>query len=269
MERLKFGLYFVFLSNMVKQLFLVCFLISFCSYAQHQDKVDFISAEGLIEPIPKEKTIKGTMTYKFKIVQNVDSIYLDAKKMNIDWIYLDTKRHPYIYNDKTISIHKSFKKGDIYELVIKYSCKPKQTVYFLGWEDAIIGNEQIWTQGQGKYTSHWLPSFDDMEEKVEFDLEFKLPNDIKTIISNGKQDAKDVVDSSYPDKQVVSFDMKKPMSSYLVAFAIGNYDKKELKSASGVPIELYYEPKDSLKVEPTYRYTKQIFDFLEEENVSL
>ncbi|HPE83440.1 MAG TPA: M1 family aminopeptidase, partial [Aequorivita sp.] len=55
------------------------------------------------------------------------------------------------------------------------------------------------------------------------------------------------------------------MSSYLVAFAIGDFDKKDLVSNSGIPIELYYKPSDSLKVEPTYRYSKQIFDFLETE----
>ena len=59
--------------------------------------------------------------------------------------------------------------------------------------------------------------------------------------------------------------MKEPMSSYLVAFAIGDFNKKELVSTSGIPIELYYKPSDSLKVEPTYRYSKQIFDFLETE----
>ena len=64
---------------------------------------------------------------------------------------------------------------------------------------------------------------------------------------------------------MTTFDMQKPMSSYLVSFAIGNFEKQVLHSTSGIPIELYYEPKDSLKVEPTYRYSKRIFDFLEEE----
>jgi aminopeptidase N len=42
--------------------------------------------------------------------------------------------------------------------------KPKQTMYFVGSESN--DNVQIWTQGQGKYTSHWFPSFDDVNEKV-------------------------------------------------------------------------------------------------------
>ncbi|TFG73404.1 MAG: M1 family peptidase, partial [Flavobacteriales bacterium] len=56
-----------------------------------------------------------------------------------------------------------------------------------------------------------------------------------------------------------------PMSSYLVAFAIGAYEKQSLVSASGVPIENYYYPEDRLLVEPTYRYTQRIFEFLETE----
>mgnify|MGYP000294805682 CR=1 FL=1 len=59
--------------------------------------------------------------------------------------------------------------------------------------------------------------------------------------------------------------MQKPMSSYLVALAIGKYNKKLEYSKTGVPLEMYYYPEDSLKFEPTYRYTKQMFDFLEEE----
>jgi aminopeptidase N len=59
--------------------------------------------------------------------------------------------------------------------------------------------------------------------------------------------------------------MKKPMSSYLVALAIGKYNKKVEQSLSGIPLELYYYPEDSAKVEPTYRYTITIFNFLEKE----
>ena len=69
----------------------------------------------------------------------------------------------------------------------------------------------------------------------------------------------------HPHRRIVNYNMQKPMSSYLVALAIGKYDKKIEISKSGIPIELYYYPEDSAKVEPTYRYTKQMFDFLEEE----
>ena len=55
------------------------------------------------------------------------------------------------------------------------------------------------------------------------------------------------------------------MSSYLVAFAVGDFSKKTIASSSNVPMELYYPTSDSLLIEPTYRYSKRIFDFLEQE----
>ena len=240
---------------------MLIFLITSYCFGQHQDKVDFLRASILIEPLLVEKELKGTVTYSLKIGSKVDSIFLDAKNMDFSNVKLNGRKVNYRNNGTQIIIHKKFKKGKAYSLELIYSCSPKQTLYFIGLEDAIEGNEQIWTQGQGKYTSHWVPSFDDMEEKVEFDLQIKTHKSNR-VIANGTL----VNITNEPDaKAIFSFDMKKPMSSYLLAFAIGKYEKENLVSKSGIPIENYYYPKDSLKVEPTYRYTKQIFDFLEEE----
>jgi aminopeptidase N len=59
--------------------------------------------------------------------------------------------------------------------------------------------------------------------------------------------------------------MQKPMSSYLVMLAFGNFVKEEAKSKSGTPLEFYIDKNDYSKFEPTYRYSKQIFDYLEQE----
>ncbi|MEO9513684.1 MAG: M1 family metallopeptidase [Flavobacteriaceae bacterium] len=229
--------------------------------SQIQDKVDFIHAEAHIEPFPKEKQVKGTVRYEFQVLKDVDSIFLDAINMDFSSVLLDLEKVKFTNDGKTISIGNKFKKGDTHFVVLTYSCKPKQTVYFLGWNDDDPSNNQIWTQGQGKYTSHWLPSFDDMNEKVEFDLNISFPV-WGQLVSNGKLSE---VKGNHKGGVITSFNMQKPMSSYLLSFAMGDFEKKTIKSASGIPIELYYEPKDSLKVEPTYRYTKRIFDFLEKE----
>jgi len=246
----------------MKRLFLLFFLsISFFGVAQHQDKVDFLHGEVFVKSIPQEKKIEGTVIYKFTVLRDIDSVFLDAKNMDFFSVLLNGKKAEHFNNGKTISVNKAFKKGKDYKLKLTYSCTPKQTAYFLGWDDNILGNEQFWTQGQGKYTSHWLPSFDDMNEKVEFDLKINAPNDL-SVIANGR-----LINGGEwkNDSFTWFFDMQKPMSSYLVAFVIGKYGKQELKSASGIPIENYYYPQDSTKVEPTYRYTKEIFDFLESE----
>ena len=247
---------------MIRLLPLFFISVSFLSTAQHQDKVDFLHGEVFIEPIPEEKKIIGQVAYRFKVLENVDSLFLDAKNLKLSYINLDAKRIKYSYDGKKVWITGPFYKENDHLLVISYSCVPKQTAYFSGWEDELDGNEQVWTQGQGKYTSHWLPSFDDMEEKVEFDLTIRAKDSL-AVIANGEYVYTSTERDSIMDEW--HFDMLEPMSSYLLAFVIGNYEKQELKSASGIPIENYYYPKDSLKVEPTYRYTKEIFDFLEQE----
>ncbi len=229
--------------------------------AQHQDKVDFIKGKAFIKPYGGKYKISGTVNYEFEVLALVDSIFIDAKNMDLLSVDLNDKKKKYTYDGKTLVLKKKFKKGSLHRLTIRYQANPQQTLYHMGFDDNITGNEQIWTQGQGKYTSHWLPSFDAMEEKVEFDLTINGGSS-HVVIANGK-----LIDKKFGGHGTYEwhFDMLQPMSSYLLAFAIGNYEKQELKSKSGIPIENYYYPQDSLKVEPTYRYTKQIFDFLEEE----
>ncbi|WP_339629949.1 M1 family metallopeptidase [uncultured Maribacter sp.] len=240
---------------------LLIFGITCFTYGQHQDRVDFTKATLYIKAVPLKQQLNGSVDYRFDVKQNVDSIFLDAKNMDFLKVEIDGKKANFTTTEKTISIKQKFKKGQSHKLNIEYVAKPKQTVYFIGWDDEILGNEQIWTQGQGKYTSHWLPSFDDMEEKIEFDLTIEANTNYQ-VIANGNLLMKSNESEEF---SVWFFDMKKPMSSYLLAFAIGDYHKQVLRSDSGVAIENYYYPSDSLKVEPTYRYTKEIFDFLEKE----
>ena len=160
-------------------------------------------------------------------------------------------------------LFEGFKKGKN-KLTFQYSATPKQTLYFTGDLNEVSAqnsNLQIWTQGQGRYTSHWLPSFDDVNEKVVFNITVSFHYLFK-VLSNGKSKNDDVVDF---ESKTFSFKMEKPMSSYLVMLAIGNFEKQETKSKSGTPLEFYIDKSDVSKFEPTYRYSKQIFDYLEQE----
>ncbi|WP_121666630.1 M1 family metallopeptidase [Mesonia aquimarina] len=237
---------------------IVFFFISTSLFAQQLESVNFNKAEGVIEILPQEKLLKGEISYHFSILKNTDSIFLDAKNIQVALAEDSSTKVKLNTTADKIWIKKKFKAEKNYTIKFNYTVKPKQTIYFVGWENS--ASNQVWTQGQGKYTSHWLPSIDDMNDKIEFDLSYKVPKNY-SVIANGK-----LVDKNTEAKTTTwKFDMKNPMSSYLVAVAFGNFQAKEISSASGIPMKLYFEPKDSLKVEPTYRYSQQIFDFFEEE----
>ncbi|NAS13102.1 M1 family metallopeptidase [Poritiphilus flavus] len=228
--------------------------------AQKQRALDFLKADISIHIDSSSRSIGGNVHYTFKALSKVDSVFLDAQNMSFSEVSLNNRSVKYTYDGKKLGLSKKMKAGKTYSLSIHFNAVPRQTVYFIGWDDNIPDNNQIWTQGQGKYSSHWLPSFDDMNEKVIFNMDLTFDKNYE-IIANGKLERTEEKEGL----KTWSFRMNKPMSSYLLAFAIGNYNRKELISSSGIPLELYYLPKDSLCAEPTYRYTRRIFDFLEEE----
>ena len=228
---------------------------SFSLFSQQAEKVDFISCEALVQPNFTEKSISGKVTYEFEVLQSIDTIRIDAFTIDFKEVLINYKPVPFKNSGKALLLFEGFTKGKNTVSFI-YEAKPKQTIYFTGEGEDL----QIWTQGQGKNTSHWLPSFDDVNEKVIFNMRVVFDENYQ-VITNGvnknpcTQEGEEILWSNK---------MQKPMSSYLVMLAIGNFVKQTAKTKSGTVLEFYLDKKDKDKFEPTYRYSKQIFEFLEE-----
>lgn len=232
-------------------------LLSTITFAQQTQSVDFKLVHGQITINPKDKSVTGAVSYWFDVLKPVDTIRIDAQNMDFTEVELNQKKIPFTTDGKQILLISTFKKGTN-NISFNYVAKPKQTMYFIG--SAANDNLQIWTQGQGKYTSHWFPSFDDVNEKVIFNLQVVFDSKYQ-VISNGVLKSKIINDSM----TYWRFNMQKPMSSYLLMLAIGKFEKNIQKTKSGIPLEMYLEPKDATKFEPTYRDSKKMFDFLEKE----
>ena len=235
-------------------------LISFFSFAQQIQKVDFKTAYGNISINPIEKKISGTVRYVFEVKQAIDTIKIDAQKMTVTNVKINNKIVKFTNTGKTINLFEGFSTGKNI-VAFNYEATPKQTMYFNGdFTCENCTNQQVWTQGQGKYTSHWFPSFDDVNEKVVFNMNISFDKKYQ-VLSNG------VLLKEYPNKNemIWEYQMQKPMSSYLLAVAIGAFRHQVIASKSGIPLQMFIQPKDTAKFEPTYRYSKQIFDYLESE----
>ena len=235
---------------------LIATLLISTGYGQQTQTVDFERIYALLDFNFAEASVSGDLEIKFTMLDDADFVYLDAKNI---------LRYESLLNDKLVSTHtdegriiftESFAKGQTYHLKLKYTAKPDKALYFVNNG----GFQQIWTQGQGKYTSNWLPSIDDMNDKIEFDLSIvAYPG--QEVVANGVLKEKE----ENGEKFIWHYEMSEPMSSYLVAVVLGDYRKQKRASDSGIPIELYYYPEDSMKVMTTYRYSDDIFDYFEEE----
>lgn len=225
------------------------------SFGQQTSKVDFKKAFVDIKINSNEKHVSGKVTYEFVVIEPVDTIRIDAVNSGFSDLVINGKVVNFKSTKKDLLLFEGFKIGKN-KVTFSYSAQPKQTMYFTG----IGQGQQVWTQGQGKYTSHWLPSFDDVNEKVIFNMKVTY-NEAFEIISNGTL-VKNEANSNY---KTVHFEMQKPMSSYLVMIAIGNFLHKTERSNSGIPLENYYKPVDENKYQYTYKNSTDIFDFLEKE----
>jgi aminopeptidase N len=250
-----FQFYSYFVSDQtIDNSFLLALLLlmsgSFVGFSQQTEVVDFIHMRAQIEVYPNEERIVGSPVVRFEVLQQTDSVFMDAVNMKV--VANKSKDIAVTASEKKIWFVGDFEPGEKYVASFSYEAFPKQTFYFTG--------DQFWTQGQGKYTSHWLPSLDDMNDKIEFDLLYIAPGRNR-LIANGKLYDVEAIGK----KTAWTFGMQEPMASYLVAVASGDFHLTELTSKSGIPLELYIRSEDSLKTEPTYRYSKEIFDFLEAE----
>lgn len=251
---------------------ILIFLLLFLSVAvgQQKDAVDFTEGHIRIEVIPDSSLIKGNVVYDFLVNRPADSIVISSRGLEITQIRLGKDELAYAQKGNQIIIPRSWERGSYKGLTIVYRAQPKQAVYFPGWhlneqllDDAALareGGRQVWTQGQGKYSSSWVPSFDDMNEKVKFSLDIIFPSGY-TVLANGKLTGT----QDFTGKTLWKYRIKHPVSSYLLAFVAGHYDKKTVRTSSGVTVELYYYPDDRSRVASTYQHTREIFDYLEEE----
>jgi aminopeptidase N len=210
---------------------------------------------GKIEVNTLDKSVSGEVTYYFVLNKSIDTIKIDAQNMDFSNLKINNVKVKFSNNRKQILLFDGYKYGKN-QLTFNYLARPKQAMYFVGKGEQL----QIWTQGQGKYTSNWFPSFDDPNEKLIFNLDIKFDNEFQ-VVSNGKL----VNKIANQDDFIWNYRMKKPMSSYLLMLAIGKFDLKQEISQSGKPLCYYIEKEDFSKLEPTYRYSKKIFDFLEKE----
>jgi aminopeptidase N len=226
------------------------------SFAQQTKNVDFKTCDALVLPDATGKRVFGEMKYTFEVKNKTDTIYIDAKNMKFSDVKINGKDiGGWASSASQLKLYKGYKKGKN-TVEFTYEAQPKQTMYFV--KDG--NDDQIWTQGQGKYTSHWLPSFDDVNEKVIFNLSIEYAKDY-FVLANGRLEDEQTEHGAH----IWNYKMDKPMSSYLVMVAVGKFRKWRMDSANGTPMEFYLRHEDSLKREPTYRYSYEMFNFLEEE----
>lgn len=227
--------------------------------------VDFtyLKLEASFEPA--KGLINGKVTEKFIVLQKtIDTLFLDAVNIRFKSVELDGEKVEYRKERKglTILFAKSLSWDSKHTLTIEYEANPKRGLYFIGWDDETNrSKKQIWTQGQGINNRHWIPMYDEKNDKLISEMLIEFDENYQVLSNGEKLKEKNLKNG----KKLWHYKITKPHSPYLIMLGIGNYEIHKTKSTSGVPIELYYYPGEKNHMEPTYRYSVEMFDFFEKE----
>lgn len=220
---------------------------------------DFISLHLKAEFDTINEVVIGEVYQDFIFPDIMDTIVLNAVRIEVESLLLNGAEVDFKQNDTALFIPVKYN-AKRQDLRIKYTAKPRKGIYFVGWQDeSRRAPRQIWTQGQGIDHRHWIPHHDDQTDKILFSAEWIFsPN--YAIMSNGTQDSvvlKDGQNHWY-------YHMDKPMSSYLIALAIGDY-VATAQMVKGTPHLLYHYPERITDSSWYYYRHHRIAQFLEEE----
>ncbi|MGB0175792.1 MAG: M1 family aminopeptidase [Owenweeksia sp.] len=240
---------------------LFSFIFFFTSFGILPAQTDFTSMHLKVWPDTVRSEIKGKVRLRFFAGENRDSVGVNGIKMTYSSVKLNGSDVRYDHNDEALWFPLSEGSPDTNLLEIEYTCTPRKGIFFIGWDDETGQSpKQIWTQGQGIDHRHWIPHKDDQTDKLTIDIEVEFDSAYQ-VISNGEL-AEVKEDGT---RRNWHYHMNKPMSSYLIALAIGKYNRKQTQSAANVPLSQYYYPERKEDYQWYYAHNENIFNFMQKE----
>lgn len=122
--------------------------------------------------------------------------------------------------------------GAAERVVVHYATSPDaRAIQWLAPEQTASGKPFLFTQSQPILARSWIPCQDSPAIRVTYDASVQVPADLLALMSAENPTAR-LADGSY------RFAMPQPVSSYLVALAVGDLEFRELGGRAGV----YAEP---------------------------
>lgn len=203
-----------------------------------------INYELFIEPIFSNFTFEGTQNIQIYVKKTTNTIILNSKKLKINLVLFDGKWCNFTEDtdDEIIIINTNFVNIGYHQLYIEFSGILNDTMTGFYRSKSNYGYIAT-TQFEPTDARQAFPCFDEPALKATYDITIKSSLN-KTVLSNTSIKYESIIG----DKKITSFHKTPVMSSYLVAFIIGDLEYIETVSKTNVLIRSYATPGNKFKL---------------------
>ncbi|MBR3176662.1 M1 family metallopeptidase [Candidatus Saccharibacteria bacterium] len=170
-------------------------------------------------------------------IAKAEQIKLHAEKIRLKSVKLGVKEIDYDREKGAIIIN-GLKKSQVVTLHFEYSAPIEmdmEGVYLSTYKYGEKTEKIVATQFESHYARQCFPCVDEPSAKASFSLTLSSEVPTDTILSNMPA-KKEILET---DKKTVIFEKTPKMSTYLLAFAVGNFIGYQTKSKHGVTITAY------------------------------
>jgi aminopeptidase N len=186
------------------------------------------------------RTFAGTVTINGESVSGATNIMLHSKDLDIQSVTLDGKQADFSIDDQEMTItHPDITEGT-HVVVVVFSgsiTDGMHGLYPCYYEHDGVKKELLATQFESHHAREAFPCIDEPEAKATFDVILITEQNVTVL---GNMPVKDQRIEN--DALVTQFETSPRMSSYLLAWVVGELQKKSAKTKSGVEVNIYATP---------------------------
>jgi aminopeptidase N len=207
----------------------------------------------------EQKKVIGDVTHSVSVLRDdTAKLVFDSVGLTIESVTLNKSAAKFETTPAKliVPLATTAKKGDKFEVEIKYEGKTSKGAYFiLPDKDYPDRPKQIWTQGESEDTRYYLPTYDYPNDRLTTETILTVPT-AWTTIANGKLVS---VKDAGNGMKTWTWQEAVPSSTYLITVVAGEFDEVK-ETWRGKPVT-YYAPKgrgDRLKI--NYGRTPQMME---------
>lgn len=192
----------------------------------------------------KQRTFSGLVVISGKVKSKNNKIQLHSKNLEIESVTFDGKSADFkLERDDLLTIEHSNLTVGKHIFVIKFNGLINDSmhgIYPCYYEHKGIRKELLATQFESHHAREVFPCVDEPEAKATFKV--TLDTDVEPVVLGNMPIKKQYTDK---DRLITNFEDTPIMSSYLLAWVIGDLHKKTTTTNSGVEVNVWATPNNS------------------------